>query len=300
MTSHDKPEAYAQLERWQSNAGHGPTIRGRRAEGAEPLIHFLHGNGFGGGVYWPMLRQLVPDYRLLTHDIEGHGDSDAPARYSGTGAIIQRIPQVMQDLGLGRSGDGGGLIGMGHSFGGALTLTVAAKHPQWFRALVLLDPILLPTPIWWSFRLSDKFGRNPMSNAARRRRDTWASRDEVLSRLRDRGIYKGWAPEALESFVDSATRDRDGQRVLCCPREIEADIFAQPVYPWKALRKIKVPVLFLRGAQSYEFFPWTERVVRRVNPRVTLQTLPGGHCFMQEHPQAAAEAVRAFLQTALR
>lgn len=285
-------DAYDQLARWQSDAGTGPTLRGRRAGGSGPLIHFLHGNGFCGGVYWPMLRRFLPDYGLFTHDIEGHGDSDAPAQYSGTGAILRRLPLVMQDQGLMDQS----LIGMGHSFGGALTVALAARHPQRFKALVLLDPILLPDLAWWGIRLAGRIGRNPMSNAARRRRDTWGSRDEVLQRLRGRGIYAGWSEEALASFVEHATRDRDGQRVLCCPREIEAAIFSQPVYPWKALAQIQVPVLFLRGAQSYEFFPLSERVARRTNPRVVLQTLPGGHCFMQEQPQRASEAVRAFLE----
>lgn len=284
-------EAYGRLERWQSTAGEGPQLRGRRSEaGSGPRIHFLHGNGFCGGVYWPMLEAILPGYRLFTHDLEGHGESDAPAHYSGTGALIRRIPQVIEQQQLGT-----GLIGIGHSFGGALTLAAAARNAGMFRALVLLDPILLPPPLWWWFRNSDRIGQNPMSNAARRRRERWASREEASQRLRGRGIYAGWSAEAHESFIEYATRDADGGRVLCCPRDLEAAIFASPVYPWKALPKIDVPVLMLRGAQSYPFFAWTERLIRRRHPQVRLQQLPGGHCFMQQDPAAAAQAVRGFL-----
>jgi pimeloyl-ACP methyl ester carboxylesterase len=63
---------------WQSQAGSGPTLRGRRVDNGRPLIHFLHGNGFCGGVYWPFLRGLLPDYALFCHDLEGHGASLAP------------------------------------------------------------------------------------------------------------------------------------------------------------------------------------------------------------------------------
>lgn len=282
---------YGQLPRWESSAGGGPTLRGRRADGHGPMIHFLSGNGFCGGVYWPMLRSFLPGYGLFLHDIESHGESEAGSRYSGTPAVIRRIPQVMEQQGL----VGRPLIGMGHSFGGALTLHVAADHPGLFKALVLLDPILLPAPLFWLFRFMAKIGRHPMAQAARRRRDAWPSRDEVMSRLRGRGIYQGWTEEALACFVDYATVERDGRRVLCCPRELEAQIFEQPVYPWRVLPKVDVPILFLRGAQSYGFFPWAERLAQRGNPRVTVQTLPGGHCFMQENPQAAYEAVRDFL-----
>src|SRR3546814_9423117 len=44
---------------WVSSAGHGPTLRGRRYDGPATTLHFVHGNGFCGGVYWPMLQQLM-------------------------------------------------------------------------------------------------------------------------------------------------------------------------------------------------------------------------------------------------
>lgn len=286
---------YAALPRWQSTAGTGPTLRGHHAappQADAATLHFLHGNGFCGGVYWPMLQTLARDYGLFTHDLEAHGDSDAPARFSGTGAILRRIPQVMRDQGLHEKK----LVGIGHSYGGALTLAVAAANPGLFKALVLLDPILLPAPAWWWFRNADRFGRNPMSNGARRRRDRWASREEADQRLRGRGIYAGWTTESFDAFLDFATRDQGSERVLCCPKQVEAAIFADPVYPWKALPRVEVPVLFVRGAQSYEFFPWTERIIRRLKPEVQMHQLPGGHCFMQQDPRAASDLVGDFLR----
>ena len=289
------PDSYDALARWQSAAGAGPIVRGRHAQGAGNTIHFLSGNGFAGGVYWPMLRRFLPDYGLFTHDIEGHGDSDAGRNYSGTGKVMRRIPLVMAEQGL----TGAPLIGMGHSYGGALTLAVAARNPGLFRALVLLDPILLPPPAWWSLRVWSRLGRNPMAQSARRRRDRWDSRDQVIEKLRGRGIYAGWTDETLACFADYATRDADGGRVLSCPREIEAQIFEQPVYPWKLLRRVEVPILFLRGAQSYPFFSWAERLARRANPRVITRQIPGGHCFMQQDPQATHGAVMEFLNSVI-
>jgi pimeloyl-ACP methyl ester carboxylesterase len=283
--------SYDDLASWESSAGAGPVIRGRRTDAGQPLIHFLSGNGFCGGVYWPMLQRFLPQHALLTHDIEGQGDSGNPPRFSGTEAVIRRIPQVMTDLGL----PGRPLIGMGHSFGGALTLRVAADNPGLFKALVLLDPIIMPTPVYAGVRLASVLGRNTLANASRRRRSAWPSRDAVATHLRGRGTYKGWTEEAFQSFVEYATHDADGQRVLSCPRELEAAVFEHPVYPWPAFRKARLPILFLRGRDSFDFFPWAERLVKRANPQVTVKTLPGGHCFMQEDPAAAHAAVMAFL-----
>lgn len=279
---------------WQSDAGDGPTLRGRRRDNGRPLIHFLHGNGFCGGVYWPFLRTLASDHALFCQDLEGHGASDAPRRYSGTRAIIERVPQVIDEQCAGAMP----MIGLGHSFGAAVTLAVAARRPELFRTLVLLDPILIPTPSWLGLKLANRLGRNAIANAARRRRDRWASRDEVLGRLRGRGIYAGWREDALASFVDHATRDDGGGRVLCCPREIEAAIFENPVYPWRLIRQVRCPVLFVHGESSYPFLPPAARRAARLNPNITVRTIPGGHCFMQEDPDRAAAVVREFLSAA--
>lgn len=288
---------YGELPRWESRGADGPTLRGRRVDGPRAILHFLSGNGFCGGVYWPFLRRFLPDYGLFVHDIEGQGDSEAPARFSGIGAVARRVPRVLGEQGL-RDGRPpvGPLIGMGHSFGAALTLKVAADNPGLFKALVLLDPIVFPGPVWLGARLMSALGLHPMIRGALRRRREWASRDEVLERLRGRGIYEGWTEEALQCFADYATRDEGGARVLCCPPELEAEIYGRPVYPWPSFRKVEVPVLFLYGASSYPFFPAAERLARRHNPRIEGATSPGRHCFMLENPAAAHDAVAGFLR----
>lgn len=288
---------------WESRAGAGPVLRGRRvdAPAGAATLHFLPGNGFCGGVYWPFLKRFLPERGLFLHDIEGHGDSDAPAHFSGVGAIARRIPEVIADQGL---RDGRPLIGIGHSFGAAMTLKVAADNPGLFKAIVLLDPIVFPDFVWLGVRALAALGMHPMVKAAQRRRREWASRQEALDRLRGRGIYKGWTEEALECFVDYATREprqnhsgpgEGGKRVLCCPPELEAEIYERPVYPWPSFKNVDVPVLFLHGAGSYDFFPLASRLARRRNPAVEVATVPGHHCFMLEDPVDAHAAVAAFL-----
>lgn len=285
---------YGDLPRWESRSAGQPTLRGRRADGPRGTLHFLSGNGFCGGVYWPFLKRFRPGYGLFVHDIEGHGDSDAPAHFSGIGAVARRVPAVLQEQNA-RGPLGGPLIGMGHSFGAALTLKVAADNPGLFQAIVLLDPIVFPGPVWLGARLMAALGLHPMVKGALRRRREWPSRQDVLDRLRGRGIYEGWTEEALECFVDYATREQGGKRVLSCPPELEAEIYERPVYPWPSFGKVAVPILFLYGASSYPFFPAAERLARRRNPGVRGATSPGRHCFMLEDPAAAHGVVAGFL-----
>jgi len=284
--------AYQDLSRWESSTDGAPTLRGRRVAGARETIHFVPGNGFCGGVYWSFLQKFLPEHGLFLHDIEGHGDSDAPAHFSGIGSVAHRIAQVAHDQ---HADEGRGLIGMGHSFGAALTLKVAADNPGLFKALVLLDPIVFPPVVWAGVKMMSALRIHPMVKAALRRRRAWASRQEALDRLRGRGIYAGWPKQGLVDFIDSATHDEGGQRVLNCPPELEAEIYARPVYPWPSFRKADLPILFLYGGDSYPFFPPAARLARRLNPQVQAGVSPGHHCFMIEDPAAAAANVKAFL-----
>jgi pimeloyl-ACP methyl ester carboxylesterase len=290
------PSAAAPGHAWESRAGAGPVLRGRRVEApaGRPTLHFMSGNGFCGGVYWPFLKRFLPEYGLFLHDIEGQGDSDAPAHFSGIDAVTRRVPEVLAEQGL---RDDRPLVGIGHSLGAALTLKIAADNPGLFRAIVLLDPIVFPPPVWVGARLMSALGLHPMTRGALRRRREWANREEAADRLRNRGIYEGWTEEALQCFVDHATHDEGGKRVLSCPPELEAEIYGRPVYPWPSFRKVQIPVLFLYGDASYPFFPVAERLARRANPRVRGATSPGRHCFMLEDPATAHDRVAAFLAT---
>ena len=66
-----------QLIAWSHSCSAGFTLRGWRSEpSGKPLLHFLHGNGFCGRAYEPMLRHLARDFDLWLCDVQGHGDSD--------------------------------------------------------------------------------------------------------------------------------------------------------------------------------------------------------------------------------
>ncbi len=69
---------------WQHPTRHGFTLRGWHSRpSGKPLLHFLHGNGFCGRVYEPMLTHLGQHYDLWLSDAQGHGDSDHGERFVG-------------------------------------------------------------------------------------------------------------------------------------------------------------------------------------------------------------------------
>ena len=286
-------------QRWTFEAEPGFVLRGwHTAPRGLPVIHFVHGNGYCGRVYEPFLIQLADRFDLFLSDVQGHGDSDLGPRFLGwagnaeiTGRIWAHFRSLYPDVRR---------IGMGHSFGGVLTLFMSAAEPSLFDRLVLLDPVLFPPGMLRAMRFAESVGvyqRNQMAQRARKRGREWQDRGAAWEYFHQRGIFRGWDDRALAAYLDHALRTHpDGRLTLKCPPEREAEIFSSsPKGLWKAVSRISVPTDIFYGEGTYPFVPRGVTHARRRNPHIHGHCVPGHHCFMQEFPEATAETIKALL-----
>ncbi len=286
---------------WTHTAGaHGFVLRGWLTPPAgRPVIHFLHGNGFCGRVYEPLLRRLAADFDLWLSDVQGHGDSDPGAAFLGWN---RNAALALEAFAAHRAAFGEvPCHAVGHSFGGVLTALMLARPAQPFQRAVLLDPVLFPPGMLAAATLLETLGlgrHTPLARAARRRRTHWPNRAEAFAALRGRGTYRGWQDEALQAFVEHALRERaDGGVELKCHPGREARIFGSaPRRLWSSLARIDTPTLIVHGRRTMPFVAPAAARAARLNPRIAVRTVEGGHCFMQEDPEASARLIRAFLR----
>ncbi len=271
-----------------------PALRSRRFDhGGRPLIHFMHGNGFCGATYWNFLRHFKTGYGLFLHDVQGHGDSDPGEGFPGWKATVTRTATVIQQHPVTQTKLP--LIGMGHSFGAAVTLMTAARHPELFRCLVLVDPVLFPPGLKRLLRYFP--GLNPIVAQARKRTPHWPTRQAAWDYLHQRGIFRGVEDDALACYIDHGLEHRADGLHLKCPRETEAQIFASmPLGLWSAVKGVQCPVYILHGRNSYPFVSRGAKRAARLNSCITVETTRGGHCFMLEHPREAHERIETYLQ----
>jgi pimeloyl-ACP methyl ester carboxylesterase len=133
--------------------------------GAGPILHMAVANGFPPEVYKPLVWPMTGQYLAVS----------LPPRAMWPG---ENPPQTLQswrdtvavDLleGL-KTYDLRDVIAIGHSFGGVATILAAAAQPHRFKALVLLDPTILPQPAYWLYQLNTllsktgRLGRNPLA-----------------------------------------------------------------------------------------------------------------------------------------
>jgi pimeloyl-ACP methyl ester carboxylesterase len=184
------------------------------------------------------------------------------------------------------------VYGVGHSLGGYLNFLAAAQRPELFRAIVLLD-----APIIGAFRGSmlgatKRLGivdRVTPAGATRDRRSTWSSREEAKAHFRGRALFRHFAEECVEDYVNNGLVERDGALRLSIDPDIEYRIYRTiPHDMMRHLPKLCLPAVFIGGAES--------DVVRRVRlagmkPKFTMRKVPGGHLFPFERPSDAANAI---------
>ena len=288
-----------QLIPWEHQVAPALTLRGLHSEpGPRPLLHFLHGNGFCGLVYKPLLEQLGQDFDLFLSDAQGHGKSDVGEQFVGWNRCADYAIEVL-DAHRQRWPDQP-VYGVGHSFGGVLTLLMAAKRPDLFDRVVLLDPVLFSRAMIGVMALSDVVGlhsRNSMATRARQRQAHWQSREIAWEYFHERGIFKGWHVQSLAAYIDHALKPAsDGSLSLRCPPSREAEIFSSfPRGLWTAVGAVKVPITIIYGSKTYPFVPKSAQAARRKNRFIDCVEVPGGHCFMQQHPEDTARLVRETL-----
>lgn len=109
-------------------------------------VLLLHGSGAGVSAWanWRLLLPvLAPTRRVIAPDLLGFGYTDRPADPSDNAHYrmdtwVQQAVDLLDTLGIAQAD----LVG--NSFGGALALALAIKHPQRVRRLVLMGSVGVP------------------------------------------------------------------------------------------------------------------------------------------------------------
>ena len=119
-------------------------------DGNLPLVA-LHGLASSCHWYDLVLPHLRTTYRCFALDQRGHGKTDQPASGYDWDTLSGDIIAALDQLGLEK------VNLCGHSWGGHVALSVAAKHPDRIAALALIDGgfqdwRLRPEATWESFR----------------------------------------------------------------------------------------------------------------------------------------------------
>jgi len=255
--------------------------------GSGPNLVVLPANGFPPETYLPALEPLLPDYRAVSLPPRAlWEDVGPPPEEPGTWLTLAAdLLEGMRRHALAPA------IVVGHSFGAVAALLAAVRAPARFRALVLLDPTILPEAVLAEFaqqRLRGEAGARPLVQGALTRRNRFASEAAAFAYWRRRSLFADWSDDALLRYTRSMLRPVEDGLVLRWPPAWEAHYY-ESVYTdsWRELARLDpgLPLLVVRGTGSDTFVASAaERFAAEV-PWAAQRAIPGrGHLFPQAAP----------------
>lgn len=266
--------------------------------GQGPLLHLGHATGFCAGLYSPLAERLTSRLQVVGMDDRGHGMSMAEADASQ----LHDWDVFYQDLRAFLEAQEEPAVLIAHSRGGIIAAMIAARWPHLVRALVLLDPTVLPYWWMWWWYLAKKTGASrlvPIAYRAARRRNGWPSRKAVFDSWHGRGPFAKWHDEFLEAYVEYGLCESESGGVeLCCEPAWESRCFSTCEHRiWGPLKRIDQPTLIIYGEESDTFLPAAVKRIKRVMSRAEVIGMSGtGHFAPMEHPDECASLILDFLE----
>lgn len=205
-----------------------------------PPIVISHATGFCKEVMHPVVDELIDSTTAgtaVSFDHRNHGASARAQRPHNWWSLADDALAVV--------GDRRGVIGVGHSCGGAALAYGELARPGTFRALVLIEPIIFPEG-------PDTELEDQLAKGAMRRKVRFASKIEAAENFADKPAFARWVPEAMAAYIDHGLHPDGSQWRLACDPHDEADFYRQARRHsgWARLADISCPVTIVVGAHS--------------------------------------------------
>jgi lipase len=201
-------------------------------------VLFCHATSFHARI-WDQVVARLPERRCFAFDARGHGRSSKPSPPYAWRNFGGDVAAIAESLGLSDA------AGVGHSMGGHAVTLAAALNPPAFSTLVLLDPVI---------RAKDQYlAPWDKTGFVARRRNQWASPEEMFERFRERPPFDAWDRGVLLDYCNYGLEQAGDGYILACPPAIEASIYenstapASNIYP--EIGAIEVPVHVVRAGK---------------------------------------------------
>lgn len=234
--------------------------------GAGPAILFTHGYGATLRMWDRQVDTFADQYRLITWDMRGHGQSDSPedpSAYSHD-ATVADMAALLDACSVDAA------VVAGLSLGGFVSLAFYLAYPERVRALVLCAT-----------------GPGYKKTTAREAWNRFA--EESARALETRGLAT--LGSGAEVFVAA---HRSAQGLAHAARGMLAQQNARVI---ESLPDIMVPTLVVAGANDTPFLASTNYMAERI-PHATKVIIDGaGHAPNIEKPEAFDDALSSFLDS---
>ena len=268
--------------------------------GSGPSLHFAHANGYPPRAYTPLVETLTPHYHVTAMLMRPLWSGHPPDGMRDWSPLADDLLRFLDQRGE------RDVIGVGHSLGGVVTLIAALRRPELFRAVVMLDPVLLPYSVLFAWTIAYKLGLarhlHPLIPSTLRRQRVFESVEAMYASYRQKVVFSRIDDRGLRACVEALARPRpDGQVELVYPPEWEVKIYLiGPLVEWKLwpqVKELRVPLLVVRGQETDAFLSVAARMMQARLPGAVIHTVESaGHLVPLEKPGEVGAVIREFLE----
>jgi pimeloyl-ACP methyl ester carboxylesterase len=263
-----------------------------RAGVGNPIL-LAHATSYHAHCWDQVIAHLPPNAHIYAFDARGHGRSTQvppPANWFDFGNDVITLIDLL---------DLRNVIAAGHSMGGHALVQAAAARPERFAGVLLIDPVIFPEAM---------YSLTPLENhPAARRRNDWASPEEMYERFKDREPFSRWKPGVLHDYCAYGLLRKPGGEgyVLACSPAFEASNYEVGLTAniYDRVAKVKASVTVLRSGQQAEGMnlsasPTAPDLASHFSRAQDVVLREYSHFIPMEAPELTAQYLQALWETA--
>lgn len=264
---------------------------------ANQTAHFYGGNGFALGVYEPLLNTLSEKLNITALTMRGEWYDKPNANKLTREEDAEVLIEFLQKTQAQR--DGKPVIGIGHSQGATATAIAAAKNPELFSQLFLLEPVTFTRQQTTLYNLAPrmvKMTQEPFKSTQTKQAN-WQSVDDYYQFLRTHKAYKRITDEHLLTYAKNSLEKTENSDLTLrfSPEQELANYFGTP-FIMDALQQVihdnKVPVNLIIGKPSLFISEDVRKVWTDFVPAERITVLSDyGHLLPLEAPELCAQFI---------
>lgn len=259
-----------------------------RAAGHGPAVLCLHSTGSSSRQWTRLTERLSERFRVLSADLISHGRSRPWARGEAPSidAELDALSMVLESL--------PGVVHLvGHSYGGAVAVRLALRHPGRIATLSVFEPVMFRQLL--DARPDDDAAMEAVRVAGTIHRELAAGRPEEAAR----SFYDYWSGEGAWRQLDDESRRTIAERMpaaFACFQALFADRTSRA-----ALARLQVPTLLMSGGHSPASGRAVTKLLAEVLPKAWWKSFPHlGHMGPVEAPEVVNGTIERFLDAAHR
>ena len=257
--------------------------------------HFYGGNSFTVGTYAPLLQELSANFELSSLALRGYWydkpNSRRLTREQDADMLIEFLEKTQDKP----------VVGIGHSQGATSTAMAAAKRPDLFSELYLIEPVTFTKKQATLYSLLPRqflLNRQPFKSTLTKQY-TWSSIDDYYNYLRGQRAYKRISNAHLQVFAEqSLMANADGSYTLMfAPEQELANYFGAPHID-AALKKLSCLYMLITGKPTLFINHKVRKQWQKFVPDSSIISLPDyGHLLPMEAPEICAQIINEHYQS---